>query len=413
MAFGALSVLTARCSVTECSFNSDCVAGLCVDDTCKRECYAAIDCAGGKSCVNGVCLTADGGVDGGGDVATDTADGGGDGTPDSAPDSTSPDTPPIDSGPDDTLGDTTPTDTGTGKGAIFDRCTTGGDCASGQCTPTAPQFCTKTCTASTDCPDALACAGGICRLDDTGKAGCDIKTGAGCLNYCIGTASASHCTHACSTASECPAGYACSSVGGTKVCVDIERPCATADQCPGSLGFCGSGGVGCTATCDSASDCPLRLVGLPAYKCASASGKNVCVPPSDVLGALALGATCSATGTNLCRSAACDTGTSPASCNQRCTVRGGCPRGWGCFPLEDPGPPKSTMLVCSVVTGTSFLGDACTRGRDCLTALCQAGAGGGGYCTRLCVDGLCPTGMTCAASGLSATDGTPIKLCTK
>lgn len=408
----------AGCSVSECAYNSDCPSGLCVDGKCNVECYASIDCPDDrKVCSRGVCTKGDAGVDGGdgsvpdGDAATDGKPDGADSTLPDTGDTASPDTDPGDTDP----GDTTPTDTGTDtgpKGALFDRCTGDGECTSGRCTPAAPRFCTKACTASSECPDGLQCAGGICQLDDTGKAGCNVTTGAGCQNYCIGTTSASHCTHKCASAADCPAGFACSNVGGTKVCIDIERPCGTADQCPGSLGFCGSGGLGCTATCDSAADCPLRLVGLPAYACSTVSGKNVCVPPSDVLGSSSLGATCSATGTNLCRSGACDGSTSPASCAQRCTVRGGCPSGWGCFPLEDTGPPKSTLLVCSVVTGTGFLGDSCTRGRDCLTALCQAGAGGG-YCTRLCVDGLCPTGMTCAASGLSATDGTPIKLCTK
>jgi len=404
-----------QCSVTECSFNSDCESGLCVDGKCQVQCYAAIDCPDDrKACSRGVCVKPDGGVDDTG------ADGGDTGKPDTTVTDSGGDSTALDTAPDTDPGDTSITDTGidtgpgdTGiKGAIFDRCTSDGECTSGKCTPAAPRFCTKACTSSSECPDGLQCAGGICQLDDTGKTGCNITTGAGCQNYCIGTISASHCTHKCTSASDCPAGFACSSVGGTKVCIDIERPCGTADQCPGSLGFCGSGGLGCTATCDSAADCPLRLVGLPAYTCQSVSGKNVCAPPADVLGASPLGATCSATGTNLCRSGACDDSTTPASCAQRCTVRGGCPSGWGCFPLEDPGPPKSTLLVCSTVTGSSFLGDACTRGRDCLTALCQAGAGGG-YCTRMCVDGLCPTGMSCVASGLTATDGTPVKLCTK
>jgi hypothetical protein len=67
-----------------------------------------------------------------------------------------------------------------------------------------------------------------------------------------------------------------------------------------------------------------------------------------------------------------------------------------------------TALLCTPA-GTTWLGDTCARGRDCITGICQAP----GYCTRLCVDGLCPDGMSCVTAPLSADDGTPIKLCTK
>jgi hypothetical protein len=30
----------------------------------------------------------------------------------------------------------------------------------------------------------------------------------------------------------------------------------------------------------------------------------------------------------------------------------------------------------------------------------------------MCADGLCPTGFTCTDSGVTADDGTPVRLCT-
>jgi hypothetical protein len=68
----------------------------------------------------------------------------------------------------------------------------------------------------------------------------------------------------------------------------------------------------------------------------------------------------------------------------------------------------STELFCSPA-GSLWLGSTCTRGRDCLSGICQMP----GYCTRMCADGFCPDGMFCEAAGITASDGTPVKLCKK
>jgi len=388
------------CAESRCHLNSECAAGRCIDGECVRECFQPLDCPTDKPvCTSGICFPrdADSGLP---DTGTDTSV-----SPDTTP-------PPTDTtvDPDTTIDPDTgtpPPDTGPGSKSYLDACSSDSECVSGICTPVAPRFCTKTCTSHLGCADGQICSGGKCRLDDTGKKGCDTTSGAPCLEFCFGTTTASHCTHSCTSVSECPAGFACSPVGsGKKVCVDIERPCSTATQCPSSVGYCGSGGVGCTAKCDFASDCPLRLVGLPAYTCATVSGTQVCVPPSDILGSDPIGASCSATGTVYCRSGGCDTTPSPPMCNQRCKPRGGCPPGFGCFPDAGGG---SVSLVCTTVTGSGWLGETCGKARDCITGLCQAP----GYCTRMCNDGFCPTGMTCKATGLSADDGTPISLCEK
>ncbi|MGZ3448407.1 MAG: hypothetical protein ACXVEF_02345 [Polyangiales bacterium] len=409
--FSLLALSGTRCAESRCQFTSDCDRGLCLDGTCTPECNADIDCPTGRTCFSGICRVGDAGVDTGTDSTPPT-----DSTPvDSSTPSDTGSVIPGDSSsppPDTTV---TPDGTTGGTKAYLTTCGADSECVSGLCAAGSPRFCTQTCTANGDCADGQICSAGKCALDDIGSSGCDLASGSPCKQACFGSstvASARHCTHTCSTGTDCPAGYACSEVaaGKPKVCVDIERPCATADQCPSGLGFCGAGGLGCTAKCNDASDCPARLVGLSPYTCEVKSGAiKVCVPPSDVLGPDSLGSSCSSTGTNTCRSGACDDGVSPPMCNQRCTVGGGCGKGWGCFPLEDPGPPKSTLLVCTAATGSGWLGDVCTKARDCLTGICQSP----GYCTRLCVDGLCPTGMSCVAAPLTATDGTPIKLCTK
>jgi hypothetical protein len=129
----------------------------------------------------------------------------------------------------------------------------------------------------------------------------------------------------------------------------------------------------------------------------------ICVPPADVVGSDPLGATCAATGTVLCRSGACDDATTPPTCNQNCTSRGGCGPGYGCYP-EATG--AMFYFVCHAA-GRAWVNESCARSSDCYTGLCDTG----NFCSRLCNDGLCPTGMTCMDSGLSAADGTRIRLC--
>lgn len=406
LALFSLSLLASSgCAEAECKYNSDCAAGLCVDGTCERECFAAIDCPKDRpACVRGTCaasttdsgvLTDSSGVDASG-VDSSPVDSG---TP---VDDTSvaPDTePPVDTS-------VPPSDTSTGSKAYLTACSSDAECVSGKCTASSPRFCTKACSSHAECAHGQICGGGVCRIDDTGTA---CTSAAGCVEYCGGIAGASHCTHSCSTGADCPAGFACASAGGVKICVNIEKPCGVATECPSGLGFCGSSGVGCTSECTTAADCPSHWVGTPGYTCESRSGKNVCIPPSGVIGGSPMGTTCTFTSDspprNYCRSEVCDDTTAPGTCIQRCSLPGGCPRGWGCFPLEDP---AGTPLIC-VAAGAAWLGSSCSRSSDCLSGICQKP----GYCTRMCVDGYCPTGMACSSTGVIATDGTPVKLCLK
>jgi hypothetical protein len=280
-----------------------------------------------------------------------------------------------------------------GTGRYLDRCTAARDCASGLCAEDrgGTRFCTRECTSDLQCAHEHVCVAGFCLADDTGEP-CSVGSPETCATgLCLGSAAGGACTRDCATSAECPAGYACTRVGSParKVCVDIERSCTAPEHC--ATGLCVPG-LGCTATCEAPSDCPGRLSGLPAYTCGRAYGAstNVCVVPADVVGDDPAGASCvlSDSGLYECRSGACDD-SAPLGpmCTTGCTAQGGCGPGLGCFPLVDGG---SVLLVCSRA-GTRDLGAACGSGRDCASALCDTR----GYCTRLCADGLCPTGWRC------------------
>ena len=201
-----------------------------------------------------------------------------------------------------------------GRGAYLDRCTADTDCASGRCVDDhgSTRFCSRACASDLECAHEHLCsAAGVCVHDDTG-APCSIATPATCADgACLGTAGGASCTRDCASAAECPAGYACTTVdtSGRRVCVDIERPCTAAAECATGLCF---GGVGCTAECRTAADCPARLaaLGVPPYRCSTELGtaNPICIPPSDVVGSDPIGAACryNASGIVQCRSGACD-----------------------------------------------------------------------------------------------------------
>jgi len=308
------------------------------------------------------------------------------------------------------------------------------DCAPG---PAGSRFCSRACSSRRDCGDGYLCAippggtTGRCLPDDTG-APCTISDNR-CARYCYTTmgASVAHCTRECADGRDCPAGFACQPLGGGQpsVCVEVELPCARGSDCATSVclgGIAGTTFRGCSAMCRTAADCPRRALidngGAPLvlapYNCATIDGVPVCVPPLDVLGGDVagsdrLGASCNATpgAINQCRSGLCEADGAGGTCLQGCTVAGGCPPGFACKPEADT-PTSPVSLVCRP-SGSGALGTTCTRGSDCATALCLPPPGSTtGYCTRMCVDRICPTGMRCEPQG-NALDGTPISLCVR
>jgi hypothetical protein len=278
----------------------------------------------------------------------------------------------------------------------LDRCASPAECVSGLCVEDVggSHFCSRTCTSHGGCASEHVCNGaGVCVPDDTGGP-CSTATPEACaLGMCLGPSGGTGaCTRDCATALDCPSGYACTLVSGVKICVDIERPCAGAADC--GSGLCLTN-VGCTATCTTASDCPPRLtsLGVASYTCATLTGApgTICIPPADIIGDDPIGAVCqwdSTTGYSLCRSAACDdSAPSGPMCTQACGAQGGCAPGLGCYPLV----VGSDILMTCQRAGSGDLGDACAGGSACYSGLCD----GTGVCTRLCSDGICPTGWTC------------------
>jgi len=420
--FGLGSLLVSfltSCAGTECNFSSQCERGhYCQNGACLQDCRIDLDCPDALECNPiGQCVE-DAVRDGGMGVDAGPLPPGVDGGMgvDAGPIPPGVDAGPIvrvDAGPVGTDAGPVGTDAGpdagplTGDGAYLDRCTAGSMCMSGVCIDDvgSSMMCTRDCTRHADCADDHVCASGRCVPDDTG-ASCNVAAPSTCaLGLCLGPAGApGECVRDCDTARDCPAGYACTVAGGSagRICVDIEKPCTAAGS------ECGTGlcvpSIGCTATCRNANDCPLRGAdfGLLPYRCEAAFGSAdpVCSPPlfgdgmgGDVRGADALGSSCPPTGTNECRSGLCNAD-SPGGpmCVQTCAPEGGCADGFGCKPEELTG--GAITYVCAR-SGARGMGEPCAAAAECHSALCQAP----GYCTRLCHDGLCPTGWSCASFG--------------
>ena len=395
MALAALALALDACAGQQCDFHSQCGEQFyCQRGLCRQDCQRDVDCGSAQRCNEiGQCVAVGPpGTDAGPPAGTDGGPGFDAGPPipgvDAGPGTDAgPPIPGVDAGPGPDAGPPG------GTGQYLDRCAVGGDCASGQCVDDVggTRMCTMACSAHRDCASEHVCGDdGLCHPDDTGVV-CSLSAAGSCeLGLCIGNtvAGTGHCTRPCANAGECPAGYACMAAGSGRVCVDIEHGCGDGDDC--ESGLCLSA-QGCTAECRTAADCPARLPGLPPYTCEIAFGSRapICVPPSDVLGADPIGATCSAVGTVTCRSGACDTAAPLGPmCTQLCSQEGGCGPGLGCFPQVDGG---SITQVCSRA-GSRAISSSCGTGRECDSGLCDTA----GYCTRLCTDdGLCPSDMRC------------------
>lgn len=374
----ALAIATALggCAGQECNFHSECGSRrYCSFGRCLRECLADFDCEAGQVCNEiGQCASA---ADAGMDASVSAPDSG-------ARDSGLRDSGVRDAGVEDagTPRDVGPPDTGPPRlGIYLDRCATDADCASGRCVDDVggTRMCAIACSTHSDCASEHVCASGVCRRDDTGAV---CTTAAGCvLGLCAGNIAtgAGECSRPCASASDCPAGYACTEASGVFLCVNIERSCA---QCP--TGQC-LGAQGCTSSCRTAADCPLTLPGL-SYSCSS----SLCLPSDYVFGSDPIGAPCRMSGgANLCRSGTTIDDPAGCMCTQRCAEGGGCGPGFGCVPVDDG--MGGVLLVC-LRAGSNGLGSSCARDAECASGICDAS----GVCTRLCtMDGRCPSALRC------------------
>ncbi|NOU34270.1 MAG: hypothetical protein HOO96_40785 [Polyangiaceae bacterium] len=397
-----------------CRYNSDCTDSYCADGVCKKDCVdAKYDCPTGYICnLIAKCELpgADGGVggDGGrtdGGSEAGTGDGGGG-------------------------------DAGGGTKLVLDLCGSDAECASGLCKPSsvgALPRCTRACTSHANCPQGGRCVTvgteSYCAQSDIGRA-CTAANQCtfGCLT------GPRYCTMNCQSGADCPNGYGCQPVGSpaTNVCVKAEAPCGAGmtDACIAPAACDETGLVsGCTLACNTAADCPQRAAGLAPWTC-----NGVCRRPPDVYGPLAGGVpaeyACNAASTIInicndaqhidfnafsvpappavnCAAAMTTPGSTGDTCVDSCRYQGGCIDGFACTALGSVGAGR--IGLCLPATGVGEVGVSCTRDGDCVFGYCNRNTG---KCSRDCtVDGLCPTGSTCANGSPPAVEGRTFRRC--
>ena len=216
-----------------------------------------------------------------------------------------------------------------------------------------------------------------------------------CADECIGNSitGVGHCTRPCSTAADCPAGFACTNLGNQDYCVNISMYCTNGTtDC--ITGLCLTSDA-CTAYCVSAADCPVD------YNCVTDGFNWFCEPPT--YGAGGLGDSCASN----CQSGLCMGTYCTVKCGVTRAVGQPCPPGWGCSPALN-GP--NYELVC-VTAGTGGFGQSCSNNNQCATAACMEMSDLTMECSRFCNDGVpCPTGYSCQPMGLVAS-GISLSVC--
>ncbi|MFK7985664.1 MAG: trypsin-like serine protease [Sandaracinaceae bacterium] len=165
---------------------------------------------------------------------------------------------------------------------LGESCEVGADCRSGACFEDAGRrYCSRSCEADPDCPDAFHCRDMACVAGPRGDIGEPCASNGDCVmgTFCATRGSQSWCTRVCDT-EECPDGFACVEAGGTQVCAPDRG--LLGDACTGNAdcitNSCAvSGGVGsCTRECSSDAPC------APGFECrriSAGSATAVCVAP--------------------------------------------------------------------------------------------------------------------------------------
>jgi hypothetical protein len=190
----------------------------------------------------------------------------------------------------------------------------------------------------------------ICIPSDSGQS-CSNGLGSGCIaGICLlhpTTTALSVCATPCETTRSCPSGFSCSVVqvgsGMQKVCSPVATSCSNANQCISrwcsTLGTAPSMGI-CTGNCSTASDCPAG------WACGLAddgvTSFNRCQP---------IGMSCAVSGgNNDCYSQVCATGTPQGDyCVAFCMDANGNPQPSRCpatYTCVDEGTAGSPAWVC-------------------------------------------------------------------
>ena len=376
-------------SPPECERDSDCELGTycSAEGRCRKDCVFDIDCPNpGEHCVpgRGRCLPADAGV---WDAAPDAK--GRDARVDAGRDAAS-----VDASRDAGV------DAASGPAPYLTPCSSNLQCASGLCVTdwrTGHRFCTRDCSSAADCALDHACATlsgrRVCLASDVGKP-CSGRSD--CQVECLENSQTheAHCTASCQSARDCPAGYGCTSVGNGKYCVRIAERCSVDSDC--ITGLCLAPYTypevfACSALCDSSADCPVG------WACQSVQNTLVCTPPT--YGTGGLGDSCA----DNCQSGLCLGGTCTVECGITRQVGQYCPPGFACTVSSGQ---AGNVLVCAS-SGSLGFGEPCTGAPQCASEACMQMSDGKSRCTRFCNDGAgCPAGSSCipistAASGVT------------
>ncbi len=357
----------------QCTKDVDCTFGHhCVDHHCDQDCIYDIDCDPGQTCIvpRGYCRFLDGGIPDGTSGEDSSLHGDARVQPDSSPQV-------------DAAGDA-----GSLPGAYLDPCTTGTDCQSGKCLSDprlGRSFCSRTCTTSADCiltqrciqeGQQLFCQASDIGLPCSGQSDCH----QGCMENSV--THEAHCSGPCSSAADCPAGFACTPVNETKYCVRIAESCTEHLDC--MTGLCLAQYIpqvyACTALCNSVADCPRG------WACQAVADAMACTPPTYGVGGL--GDSC----TDNCQSGLCLGGYCTVECGVTRQVGQYCPPSYGCSPSSGQ---AGMVLTCSAA-GTLAFGQPCTSSVQCASAACMLMSAQSSECTIFCNDAsTCPSGYDC------------------
>jgi hypothetical protein len=293
---------------------------------------------------------------------------------------------------------------GSCKKALGQTCTTGSECAYGNCVD-------GTCCQTTSCGGGLTCAnsygyclkvlGSPCNKDgDCGSGHCADGVCCGVANCgagmrCDFTASAGSCKkvtgQACTAASDCGTGYcvdgwccgtACS--GQCEACDVVHGLCQPITGAPHNGRAACAGSAPCGSFCN----------GSDPTACHYAGSAIACGTPSCASGVEQDVSTCDGSGACKPNSKACGAFTcGGTSCNTTCTTSAQCSSGYYCK-SGTCSPKEIDGTNCTVGGASSCASGNCVDGVCCKSSACTAG----GMCNVTGAVGTCskPAGVACS-----------------
>jgi hypothetical protein len=254
------------------------------------------------------------------------------------------------------------------------RCADAVQCADGlRCASAGtgfPEVCLAGCVEG-GCTDGATCVDGACVPADTCGLESDLCAPCTTDSECGGRADRcvrnlqkgmSHCATSCAADGDCPSGFLCQSMSGSKQCVPFdgrcEERCLADRDCPTGFrcaeGYCGaiSGFRGLCAPCSVDEECQHGV-------CMQAEGGR-------------------------------------RSCAPYCGREGDCPSGSVCVDLAGVEAPICLPRSGRCPVGVGGAGKSCLGPSGCASGLCMLQEGDGhGRCVDGCNAGVCPEGGRC------------------